>query len=40
MVVRSSPASRSQNDSVPSTNNSGRPAENPKVSMRRLAGSK
>jgi hypothetical protein len=40
MVVRSTPASRSQKLSVPSTSNSGSPAENPSVSMRRLAGSR
>ena len=34
------PASRRRNESVPSTSNSGRPAEKPSVSMRRLAGSR
>src|SRR5574344_3169289 len=38
MVVRSIPASRNQNESVPSTSSKGKPAEKPNTSMRRLAG--
>jgi hypothetical protein len=40
MVLRSMPASRRRKLSVPSTSSSGRPAEKPSVSMRRLAGSR
>src|SRR3989344_4825063 len=40
MVLRSMPASRRRKLSVPSTSSSGSPAENPSVSMRRLAGSR
>jgi hypothetical protein len=40
IVVRSIPASRSQKLSVPNTNNKGSPAENPRDSMRKEAGSK
>src|SRR3990167_6017164 len=40
MVLRSTPASRRRKLSVPSTSSRGRPAENPSVSMRRLAGSR
>ena len=40
MVVRSMPASRSQKLSVPSTSSSGSPAEKPRNSMRRVAGSR
>ena len=38
MVLRSMPASRSRKLSVPSTSSSGKPAEKPKASMRKLAG--
>ena len=40
MVVRSIPASRSQKLKVPNTSSKGKPAENPKDSMRSDAGSK
>ena len=40
MVLRSMPASRSRKLSVPSTSSSGKPAEKPKASMRKLAGCK
>ena len=40
MVDRSSPASRKRKLSVPSTNSNGSPAEKPRASMRRLAGSR
>jgi len=40
MVLRSMPASRSLKLSVPKTNKSGKPAENPKHNMRQDAGSK
>ena len=39
MVLRLTPASRSQKLSVPNTSSSGKPAENPSDSIRRLAGS-
>ena len=39
MVVRSMPASRSQKLRVPSTSSSGRPAEKPSSSMRRVGAS-
>lgn len=39
MVERSMPALRNQNESVPSTSSKGKPAEKPKASMRKLAGS-
>ena len=32
------PASRNQNESVPSTSSKGKPAEKPKANMRQLAG--
>ena len=38
MVARSMPASRNLKDSVPKTNKSGKPAENPSANMRRLDG--
>ena len=40
MVLRSMPASRSRKLSVPSTSSSGKPAEKPSASMRKLAGCK
>jgi hypothetical protein len=38
MVERSIPASRSLKLSVPNTSKSGKPAENPKTTMRKLLG--
>jgi hypothetical protein len=40
IVLRSIPASRKRKLKVPNTSNNGRPAENPKNSMRQEAGSK
>ena len=38
MVARSMPASRNLKLSVPSTSNSGKPAEKPSANMRKLEG--
>jgi len=40
IVLRSIPASRKRKLKVPNTSNNGKPAENPKKSMRQEAGSK
>jgi hypothetical protein len=40
IVFKSTPASRNQNESVPKTNNNGKPEEKPKKNMRTAAGFK